>query len=272
MNPDCSNDVRRRKNIHSKSQFERRCIAGLLSLLAFLYLISESHGTLDASEASKSSLADAELAIREGNSKKAVTVLDQLAKQTNVTPSVYYLRGREQFKLGNIKASMDDFDRYIKLSPDKHSRLWERGITCYYAKRFKDGVKQFELYQTYHSEDVENAAWHFICLARAESIEKARKSLLPIRRDGRIPMMTIYDFFDGKATEADILNKVRQAPESRRDSAEFYARLYLGLYYEAAAKPDQAKRNLEVAAKLHESGGYMGDVARVHLKLLSEPK
>jgi hypothetical protein len=34
--------------------------------------------------------------------------------------------------------------------------------------------------RTVNPNDVENAAWHFLCVARAESPEKARAALLPV--------------------------------------------------------------------------------------------
>lgn len=45
--------------------------------------------------------------------------------------------------------------------------------------------------------DVENAAWHFLCVARAESPEQARAALLPVGSDRRVPMRQIYEMFRG---------------------------------------------------------------------------
>jgi lipoprotein NlpI len=49
-------------------------------------------------------------------------------------------------------------------------------------------------------EDVENAAWHFLCMARGESMEKAKRALLPVGPDSRVPMREIYEMFRGRYT------------------------------------------------------------------------
>ena len=50
----------------------------------------------------------------------------------------------------------------------------------------------------------------------------------------------------------------------------FYAHLYLGLYFDASGDTKKAREHLERAAKDPHTGGYMGDVARVHLKLMRQ--
>ena len=84
---------------------------------------------------------------------------------------------------------MADFDKYVELKPDAESRQWERGISYYYAGEFAKGAKQFELYQTYHDQDVENSVWRYLCVAREGGVEKAQANMLPIENDRRIPMM-----------------------------------------------------------------------------------
>ena len=94
--------------------------------------------------------------------------------------TAYYLRGRENFRLGEIKKSVADFDKYVELRPRLESRQWERGIAYYYAGEFKKGAEQFELYQTYHDNDVENSVWRYLCIARSVGVDKARSVMLPI--------------------------------------------------------------------------------------------
>src|SRR5207244_800732 len=78
----------------------------------------------------------------------------------------YVRRGMDQFQWGHIKESLADFDRAIALAPKQAPYLWQRGISLYYAGRYDDGRKQFELHQTVNGNDVENAAWRFLCMAR----------------------------------------------------------------------------------------------------------
>jgi hypothetical protein len=39
------------------------------------------------------------------------------------------------FRLGDIAASIDDFDRAERLNPDLTPHLWQRGIAYYYTPR-----------------------------------------------------------------------------------------------------------------------------------------
>src|SRR6266699_6160009 len=47
----------------------------------------------------------------------------------------YYHRGAEGFKLGRVKESAADFDKFVDLTPDQMPYLWQRGISLYYAGR-----------------------------------------------------------------------------------------------------------------------------------------
>ena len=64
-----------------------------------------------------------------------------------------------------------------KAVPDEAPYLWQRGIALYYAGRYDDCRRQFESHRSVNPDDVENAAWHFLCVARAESPAKARAAL-----------------------------------------------------------------------------------------------
>ncbi len=183
-------------------------------------------------------------------------------------------RGSEQFKQGKITASIADFDRFLALRPEQEPAHWKRGISYYYAGRFDDGCKQFEGYQNVDGNDVENAVWRFLCMARRDGIEKARADILPIRRDGRVPMMEIYALYRGDATPADVLKRATAddnvTPE-QRTAQLFYAHLYLGLYYEVTGDADRAAEHLR-AAEQQKIAHYMWDVAHVHAARLAEKK
>ena len=70
------------------------------------------------------------------------------------------------------------------------------------AGKYDAGAKQFAAYQTVDSNDVENAVWRFLCMARAHGVDEARKSLLKVKHDARVPMMEIYALFAGQAKPA----------------------------------------------------------------------
>jgi hypothetical protein len=56
-------------------------------------------------------------------------------------------------------------------------------------------------------------------------------------------------------------------------SGQFFAHLYLGLYFEAVRKPMEALDHIQMAAadRYSRVGGYMHMVARVHLEILQSP-
>ena len=175
-------------------------------------------------------------------------------------------RATVRFKLGLFAESAADFDRMNELMPKAAPHNWQRGIALYYAGRFRDGREQFELHQTVNAEDVETAVWHFLCTAREQSAEVARKKLIPISGDTRIPMKQIHDLFAGKATPEDVMSAATAggpAPAQLRYQT-FYAHLYLGLYFEATGDAARAKEEILAALPLADPADYMGTVAKVH--------
>src|SRR5262245_60501230 len=113
--------------------------------------------------------------------------------------------GAAEFMRGRFKESAAAFDDFLKLRPRAAAGHWRRGISLYYAGRYDDGRKQFEGYEKVDTNDVENAVWHFLCVARKDGVAKARAGMLKIGKDKRVPMMQVYDLFKGKLKPADVL-------------------------------------------------------------------
>lgn len=166
------------------------------------------------------------------------------------------------FERGRIEESVAGFDQVVKLAPQAMPQLWQRGIALYYAGRYRDCRLQFEAHRTVNPDDVENAVWHFLCVAREESPAKAKAALLPVGPDSRVPMREIYDMFRGALTPEQVL-----AAGGTRPGSQFYANLYVGLYYEALGDRRRAREHLTAAAsdQYRQVGGYMQTVARIHV-------
>lgn len=166
------------------------------------------------------------------------------------------------FRNARIDASVRGFDRAVKQEPEAAPHLWQRGIAQYYAGQYKECRAQFESHRTVNAADVENAAWHFLCVARQSSAGDARKALLPVGPDSRRPMREIYAMFRGELSPTAVLKAAGSDA-----TALFYAYLYVGLYQEALGHEEESLKNIRLAAQPEyaDDGGYMHDVALVHL-------
>ena len=184
-------------------------------------------------------------------------------------PQAVFDRAIADFQRGRVADSAAGFDNLVKLVPSIAPQLWQRGIALYYNGRYRDCRAQFESHRTVNPNDVENAAWHFLCVARDESPEKARSALLPVGPDSRVPMLQIYEMFRGTQSPEEVL----KAAGAQQD-AQFYAHLYLGLYFEALGDERLVLEHITAAAsdRFAAAGGYMHDVAKVHLESLQHRK
>jgi lipoprotein NlpI len=205
-----------------------------------------------------------------GRQAEAVADYDRLLAIEPKTALAYDRRGSEHFKLGHMDKAIDDFDRFLRFHPEEEPGHWRRGIAYYYAGRYQDGAKQFKGYEQVDTNDVENAVWRFLCMARSAGIREAQSGMLKIGNDSRVPMMQVYELFQGRSRPQDVLAAVDQGKPSAtgKNQRLFLAHLYLGLYYDVQGDKQNALDHITKATENHKSGGYMGDVARVHLAAL----
>lgn len=190
-----------------------------------------------------------------------------LAQEVRPTAAELVSRGEAEFLAGEIDASVQSFQRAIELVPRIEPQLWQLGISYYYAGKFKQGRELFESHQTVNPHDVENAAWHFLCVARSAGMKAAEQALLNIdtHRDTRVPMTEVYELYAGRGKAEAVLAAAKEADSER---ARMYAHLYLGLYYEVSEQPDLARKHLQESAAAKLSRNYMQGVAKVHALLL----
>ena len=188
----------------------------------------------------------------------AGAIVTPAAQRTSDNPREILDRAIDDFLAGRLSASVAGFDRVAAAAPQAAPQLWQRGIALYYAGRYQDCRAQFESHRTVNPNDVENPAWHFMCVAKAESPAKARAALLPVGPDQRSPMREIYEMFRGTMTPEAILATAGTEP-----SARFFAELYVGLYYDAIGDRSRATQHLRNAAAKNyaPAGGYMHRVA-----------
>ena len=85
-----------------------------------------------------------------------------------------------RFQLGDVEQAVADFDRCVARwkGRARAAPLWQRGIAAQYYRTpggMTRAPKQFESPRTVNPEDMENAAWHFLCVTRAAGPEAGRK-------------------------------------------------------------------------------------------------
>ncbi|MCE9612372.1 MAG: hypothetical protein K8R23_19405 [Chthoniobacter sp.] len=195
----------------------------------------------------------------------AISVVARAAEGAD--PEALFREGVEAFYAAKPKESVTAFDRLIVAAPEIKPRLWQRGLALYLAGDYQGGREQFELHQKVNAHDVENAAWHFVCVARAENVAAARKALIPIRGDARVPMKEVHALFAGTGSVEEVLKAAESGEGEELKDHRCYAHLYLGLYFEALGDVEQAKAHMLKAAKEFRMDHYMGTCAQVHVKV-----
>jgi lipoprotein NlpI len=205
---------------------------------------------------------------------EAIADYDKVIAAAPNTAEAYDRRGSEYFKIGEMQKAIADFDRFLRFHPEEEPGHWRRGIAYYYAGRYEAGRKQFEGYEKVDTNDVENAVWRFLCMARDVGVKKAQSDMMKIGQDRRVPMMVVYKLFQGQANPADVMAAVTEGKPTGLEARQraFLAHLYLGLYYDVTDDKPLALEHISKAADAHKVAGYMGDVARVHVAILRKAR
>lgn len=79
--------------------------------------------------------------------------------------------------------------------------------------------------------DTEESIWAFLCEAKMQGFDQARKQMLTVGQDPRPVMRNAYALFRGDDDGKYLETMENLAQRSGSDC--FYASLYLGLFYEA---------------------------------------
>lgn len=223
-------------------------------------------------ETSLADLRDAGLsALAERDSKGAIAAADAIVKNAPAESSAWRLAGDLYLRAGDYQKAIVQFKRYIERHPEHEPDLWQHGIALAFAGQFDEGRKLFELHRTVNPNDVENALWHFYCVAKSSSVEKARLGLLPAPGDRRAPMEELLKLYRGEVDETVVRAAIDQWPKETPNhaSASFYGELYLAMYADSLG---DRKRALEMAAKAAAARdvNYMTDVGRIYYLALRD--
>lgn len=188
---------------------------------------------------------------------------NQIIRANPNDSQAYVRRGMVNFKLAKIDKSIADFDRAEALEPRLLPYLWQRGLSYYYAERFEEGAKQFEVDLTVNAQDVEETVWRYLCIAQFKGVTEARNSLLVVKNDPRLVMRSVYELYAGNCSPNDVV----EAGQKEGKRGNFYSHLYLGLYYEVESNQDESCQYILKAVDEYPLDDYMWYLACVHQKL-----
>jgi lipoprotein NlpI len=211
----------------------------------------------------------AEQALEENDAEYAVAAMSELRGREEVDTVMRREIGRVLLGAGAMKESAAIHDEIVEKVPNIMPRLWQRGIALYYAGEYQKGVEQFESYQTFSSNDVENSVWHLLCQSRLTSVEEAREEMIMIKNDRRPHMQQVFDLFAGSGMPERVLKACKYKEGNSFESDPIYHGLiYVGLYHEMMGDGKAANAMMLEALKYKPQAmtGLMGYVAAGHLR------
>ena len=224
-------------------------------------------------------------AMTAGDYGEVIRLADGILTLIPDDPRMLHFIGQAAFMDGDMNRCIESYDRLIHEDPEWESRCWQRGLAYYYAGRFELGKQQFESHQQFNSEDVENAVWHLLCSARTDGLENARKKMIQVTTDDRVPMNEIFELFAGRGSPQQVMEAARNLKpdeaagltpaeqETQRRTQLYFAHLYIGLFQEMVGQPGLSQASMRSAAAICplSKSVLMGQVAAVHLRIRTDP-
>eukprot|EP00532_Pseudo-nitzschia_australis_P003174 CAMPEP_0168191816 /NCGR_PEP_ID=MMETSP0139_2-20121125/17717_1 /TAXON_ID=44445 /ORGANISM="Pseudo-nitzschia australis, Strain 10249 10 AB" /LENGTH=236 /DNA_ID=CAMNT_0008115015 /DNA_START=203 /DNA_END=913 /DNA_ORIENTATION=+ len=193
-------------------------------------------------------------------------------------PSVY--EGMSAFASNKVEESIDIYDSIIRDDPRRKPYLWQRGLSLYYAGRYTEGAEQFSTDVAVNPNDTEEQIWHLLCLAKTEgvgSLDEARTQKLTVGKDRRPVMRLVQKIFLGENNgsslepEKELIAMAKDNANAKNAGNQFYASLYLSLYYESLKDVTLSQQWMVTAigteyAKTVGRRDPMVDVAKIAMK------
>ena len=190
--------------------------------------------------------------------------------------SRFVQRGMQSFREGDIRTSIQFFNKAEEEYPPYGDVLWQRGISLYYNEDYLAGSKQFRRDVALNPLDTEEAIWAFLCEAHlAGGVSEASKHLIRLPGVDRRPFMaTIYEAFSSADSRNDLsIDSDKRIPikGDTRSREYFYACLYSSLLHDVKEEREAARADILKAVESQyakESQDYMVAVARAQMDKL----
>lgn len=210
----------------------------------------------------------AENALADNDIETVTAAVAEIRSRENIPGRVKNEIARILFGAGEMKDSVAVYDEILETFPSDKPQMWQRGLALYFADEFEKGVDQFESHQTFNSQDVENSVWHLLCKSRLTSVEEARKEMILIEHDSRVPMKQVFDMFAGSGSPEEVLKACGYDKDDiKPDGSIYHGLLYVGLFHEMIGDQEASNQSMIEALKYKPSmSGLMGHVAEGHLR------
>ena len=147
----------------------------------------------------------------------------------------YARQGMTAFEKGDVEESIKLFDAAEEADPRYATRLWQRGLSYYYADRFKDARKQFLMDVAENPNDTGGGRLALVGDGAHRGTGKARPQMIKMGRDPRRVMRTVEEAF--RNGDAESIGALEAIATDGGAGDRFYASLYRGLLAEAAGQP-----------------------------------
>ena len=157
----------------------------------------------------------------------------------------YSRRGDLQMFLGHYAAAVTDYQAMIRLNSRLDASHWRLGIALFFDGKPESAAAQFDKYHSFDDVDRENGIWRYLSHFKAYGAEKARAELLRYAKDDRPPFPEVYQLFEGKLTNEEVMAAIPGTPASEASqSLRFYSNLYIGMNEVVNGRIDSGNRNL----------------------------
>ena len=203
--------------------------------------------------------------------------LTRALEETPGSVNLLSRRGDMRQFLGRFKDATADYEKMIELDPSQDAPHWRLGIAYYFTGAFEKGSRQFEKYHAYDNRDRENGVWKFLCQARAQGLEAARKELLVYTRFDRHPFPALYEMLEGKKPPQQVLDESKEQAKQNPQVA-FFAKYYVGVYKDLLGEKTEGAKLVREAVAIftpetagNGGPGYMWQVARLHAAQIEQP-
>ena len=243
-------------------------IPALIRALVLALLVA-SHGTISFAETA----IESQVALFAQQEAALTRALEETPGSVNLLSR----RGDMRQFLGRFKDATADYEKMIELDPSQDAPHWRLGIAYYFTGAFEKGARQFEKYHAYDNRDRENGVWKFLCQARAQGLDQARKELLVYTRFDRHPFPALYEMLEGKKSPQQVLDESEEQAKQNPQVA-FFAKYYVGVYKDLLGEKAEGAKLVREAVEIftpetagNGGPGYMWQVARLHAAQIEQP-